>query len=199
MLKIDDVFTSVLAVDWLELDNDAIADYCKDKIYSSSWYKDDKETQSNWLDLSAPELKPLVDAVNDRINELHRRVGLSLHYCQKITEAWTNLDQCKAIREPHLHNDAVFSCVYYVKGDPDTSGVLEFMNPVMAKCLILQPKHIGEYNKFTIDRYGCPPEAGKLIIFPAYLYHYVNPPLPTNTSERISIAFNTQFEFLPDA
>jgi uncharacterized protein (TIGR02466 family) len=193
MLTIDDVFTSILAVDWLELDNDTIAEYCKSKIYSSIGYSENKKIQSSWLDLTAPELVPLADAVTDRINELHSRVGLSANYRQTISKAWANLNQCKSTQDPHCHYDSVFSCVYYVKGDPSTGGILEFMNPIQHKCLILHPDHIGEQNKFTIDQYGCAPEPGKLIIFPAYLYHYVSPSLPTNTSDRISIAFNTQF------
>jgi uncharacterized protein (TIGR02466 family) len=89
----------------------------------------------------------------------------------------------------------VFSCVYYVKGNKD-AGNIEIMSPISAKCHVIYPDHISTYNRFTSDRYWYDPEPGKLLIFPAWITHYVHPNI--SEDERISIAFNSKFEKIND-
>jgi uncharacterized protein (TIGR02466 family) len=192
-VKILDTFTSFIAIDHIDVDNLSLEKYCKDQIYNSEHYTTLKETQSNLLDLNSPELKDLITQIENKINRVHMQVGLSPEYSQKVSMAWTNLNDPKETRQPHHHAECVFSCVYYVKGN-DTSGDIEFMTPVVAKGHVFTPKHIAHYNKFTASEYHFSPAPGRLIIFPSWLYHYVNP--NKSNEERISIAFNTVFEKL---
>lgn len=99
--------------------------------------------------------------------------------------AWVNLLRDGGYNKIHNHPGAVWSAVYYVAAgvaDPSIpgNGVFEFMDP--------RPGNI-HGGKEVIQ-----PEAGLLMVFPAWLYHYVNP--FHGTGERISIAFNMTVEIV---
>ena len=87
--------------------------------------------------------------------------------------------------KPHNHPGAVWSAVYYVSSgdpypDPPDNGNFEFMDPRGGNL------HGGK----EIVR----PEPGLLMVFPAWLFHYVNP--YHGEGERISIAWNFNVEIL---
>lgn len=102
--------------------------------------------------------------------------------------AWVNLLRDGGYNKIHNHPGAVWSAVYYVAtGNPDPAipgnGSFEFMDP--------RPGNI-HGGKEVIQ-----PEPGLLMMFPAWLYHYVNP--YHGTGERISIAFNLTIEIMRNA
>ncbi len=102
--------------------------------------------------------------------------------------AWVNLLREGGYNKVHNHPGAVWSAVYYVSaGEPDPkipgNGNFEFMDP--------RPGNIHGGKEVL------PPEAGTLMVFPSWLYHYVNPYF--GKGERISIAFNMNVEILRDA
>jgi uncharacterized protein (TIGR02466 family) len=101
--------------------------------------------------------------------------------------AWATLCRAGAYHAPHSHPDSAWSGVYYV--DPGTasveeplSGVLEFLDPRAGVEAVTAPG----------DPYGEPyrvrPQAGLLVIFPSWLYHWVHP--YTGQTPRIAISFN---------
>jgi uncharacterized protein (TIGR02466 family) len=101
--------------------------------------------------------------------------------------AWVTVCRAGAYHAPHSHPDSAWSGVYYVDagtGDPDCplSGVLEFLDPRAGIEAVSAPG----------DPYGEPfrvrPEAGLLIIFPSWLYHWVHP--YTGQTPRIAVSFN---------
>ena len=97
--------------------------------------------------------------------------------------AWVNLLRGGGYNKVHNHPGAVWSAVYYVTdGEPDPAvpgnGLFEFMDP--------RPGNI--HGGKEVIR----PEPGLLMMFPSWLYHYVNP--HQGKSERISIAFNMNVE-----
>tara|TARA_B110000503_G_scaffold140356_1_gene231032 strand:- start:731 stop:1282 length:552 start_codon:yes stop_codon:yes gene_type:complete len=179
-----------MAIDYLDLDNSNLEDICKNQISKSKAFIDYNETQSEALDLTDVGLLELINVVEEKVNFLHKEVGLSLSYKQKINFAWANISNSRYTRQPHTHYECAFSCVYYVKGNKD-AGNIELMTPVAAKCHVVYPDHILNYNRFTSDRYWHEPIPGKLLIFPSWIPHYVHPNV--DESERISIAFNTRF------
>jgi hypothetical protein len=111
-------------------------------------------------------------------NAFHGRLALS---------GWTAICRAGAYHAPHSHPDSAWSGVYYV--DPGTdnpgqplSGVLEFLDPRSGVEAVTAPG----------DPYGEPfrirPEAGLLVIFPSWLYHWVHP--YTGRTPRITVSFN---------
>jgi uncharacterized protein (TIGR02466 family) len=101
--------------------------------------------------------------------------------------AWAAICRAGAYHAPHVHPDSAWSGVYYVDsgiGNPDSplSGVLEFLDPRAGAEVVTAPG----------DPYGEPrrvwPDAGLLVVFPSWLYHWVHP--YAGQHPRIAISFN---------
>jgi uncharacterized protein (TIGR02466 family) len=101
--------------------------------------------------------------------------------------AWTAICRTGAYHAPHVHPDSAWSGAYYVDpgaGRPDSplGGVLEFLDPRGGAEAVTAPG----------DPYGAPlrvqPEAGLLVVFPSWLYHWVHPYAGQTT--RIAVSFN---------
>ena len=181
------MFANPVLKDFLELDNDALEKFCIEKCTNSKKYQDQGIYQSDFLNLNDPALVELVTFIQNRMDMLHFNLGLSKNYQSKIYQGWTNLDNNLAIRIPHSHPEAAFACVYYVKGNSN-AGNLEFINPDLVPSRTILPEYIDNFNEFTSSTYTFNPAPGKLIIFPAWLFHYVSPGI--GNEDRISLAFN---------
>jgi uncharacterized protein (TIGR02466 family) len=99
--------------------------------------------------------------------------------------SWANVLRDGGYNKVHNHPGAVWSAVYYVASgdpypDPAGNGKFEFMDP--------RPGNVHGGKEIVT------PEPGLLMIFPAWLYHYVNP--YHGEGERISIAWNLSVEIL---
>lgn len=107
--------------------------------------------------------------------------------------AWINLCRDGGYNKIHNHPDCSWSGVYYVSlGEPDAAappdaGRIEFLDPRMGATDI-GLRGVDALPKLTVD-----PQPGLMVIFPAWLYHYVNP--FRGAGERISIAFNISLTF----
>lgn len=102
--------------------------------------------------------------------------------------AWINLCRDGGYNKIHNHPDCDWSGVYYVtlgEADPDAprdAGKIEFLDPRMGATDVT-PHGPTAFPKLVIE-----PQAGLMVIFPSWLYHYVNP--FRGRGERISVAFN---------
>jgi uncharacterized protein (TIGR02466 family) len=101
--------------------------------------------------------------------------------------AWATICRAGAYHAPHCHPDSAWSGVYYVDAgtehiDRPISGMLEFLDPRSGVEAVTAPG----------DPYGAPvrirPEAGLLVIFPSWLYHWVHP--YAGCTPRIAVSFN---------
>jgi len=101
--------------------------------------------------------------------------------------AWATTCRTGAYHAPHSHPDSAWCGVYYVDAgtaspDRPLSGVLEFLDPRAGVEAVSAPG----------DPYGEPfrvrPEAGLLLDFPSWLYHWVHP--YAGQSPRIAVSFN---------
>jgi hypothetical protein len=89
------------------------------------------------------------------------------------------------------HPDSAWSGLYYADAgtenqDRPLCGVLEFLDPRVGAEAVSAPE----------DLYGEPfrvrPQAGLLVVFPSWLYHWVHP--YTGERPRIAISFNAAVE-----
>jgi uncharacterized protein (TIGR02466 family) len=101
--------------------------------------------------------------------------------------AWATVCRAGAYHAPHSHPNSAWSGVYYVDGGAETpdrplSGMLEFLDPRAGVEAVSAPG----------DPYGEPfrvrPQAGLLVLFPSWLYHWVHP--YAGAPPRIAISFN---------
>jgi uncharacterized protein (TIGR02466 family) len=129
---------------------------------------------SNWMDWA---VKKMVDA----------SAGSGAFQGALAVTAWATVCRDGAYHAPHAHPDSAWSGVYYVDAgtintDRPLSGVLEFLDPRAGVDAVTAPG----------DPYGDPfrirPEAGLMVIFPSWLYHWVHP--YTGQAPRIAVSFN---------
>lgn len=101
--------------------------------------------------------------------------------------AWANVSRRGAYNKIHSHPGHGWSGTYYVDlghNDPGASdsGLIEFIDPRVGADMVEIPG--APFGR----KYRITPEPGMLLLFPAWLQHYVNP--FAGDGERISIAFN---------
>jgi len=189
-MVINKIFSSFITTEELNLNNDVLAGYCKDKIYSSKKYIENNQTQSDDFDLDYDKLKPihpLLDIIQERVNYLHKELGFSEHYEHKLCRMWANHNNSSATKQPHPHTDCTITGIYYVKGEEDTGDTV-FMNPIAALSYVMKREAIKDYTDFTSGEINIHPKEGLLVLFPAWLMHYV---MDNKTDkDRITIAFN---------
>jgi uncharacterized protein (TIGR02466 family) len=101
--------------------------------------------------------------------------------------AWATVCRAGSYHAPHSHPDSAWSGAYYVDAgtnNPDGSlgGVLEFLDPRAGVEAVTAPG----------DPYGEPvrirPEAGLLVVFPSWLFHWVHP--YAGRTPRVAVSFN---------
>ncbi len=104
-------------------------------------------------------------------------------------EGWINVLPPGGMNRPHDHQGAVWSGCYYIQtpvGGNDQSGLLEFIdNRTNARF------HSVDGAACFDNRFSIKPRPGMLVIFPAYLTHWVYP--NNSGKERLSVAFNAGF------
>ena len=104
------------------------------------------------------------------------------------------LKEYKDYNKSHVHPHCDWSGCYYVK-TPKNCGVLWFVDPRPVRHMIIEP-HLYD-NKEVFGRFhggtqfGVSPEVGRLVVFPSFLEHFVDPNESHET--RISISFNLKF------
>ena len=105
----------------------------------------------------------------------------------RLGNMWANINPPGGMNMPHLHPNALFSGVYYVKSQPQ-SGRLKIYDPrpgIQTNMPIRKPGNPGKdlWREAILE-----PVVGRIIMFPAWLWHSVE----ENTSNdiRISVSFN---------
>lgn len=110
---------------------------------------------------------------------------------------WLNVNYKGSFNPPHIHPGSTYSGVYYVQMPPN-AGKIHFLDPRPAhRCLAPEiDSKYGEnwfrtHNKYDSSVFSYEPVEGKVVVFPSWLMHYVDP----NPTEgvRISLAFNGEY------
>ena len=132
-----------------------------------------------------PQFKPLVDALYEMQNEIYKEEWLDRQ--PRLGNMWANINYPGGYNRPHVHPNCLFSGVYYVKSQPgagqlvvnDPRPGIQTMMPTRVKGQ--PPKHL--WREAHID-----PVPGRIIMFPAWLWHCVEP--NQSNDIRISVSFN---------
>ena len=117
-------------------------------------------------------------------------IGYLAGFCVQTT---TPKGQCSDTPSSHIHPDCLWSGVYYVK-TPANCGVIEFTDPRTPNLMrkgVFDPKKKRLRECWSSVKYN--PVAGKMLVFPAWLYHAVMPNMSTADGtdvDRVIISFN---------
>ncbi len=110
-----------------------------------------------------------------------------------ISNLWANISPKYAFNRVHTHPGTAWSGVYYVQGPAD-SGKIYFQDPrPQAQVYNISYDDFKNRKKETWTEVFYEPLEGRLILFPAWLQHEVQPNLcrlEGEAGERISISFN---------
>jgi uncharacterized protein (TIGR02466 family) len=100
---------------------------------------------------------------------------------------WANINYPGGYNRPHVHPNALFSGVYYVKANKN-SGVLVANDPRPGMQTMMPSRKPGKPPKHLWREIHLEPIPGRIIMFPAWLWHCVEP--NQSNDIRISISFN---------
>ena len=79
-----------------------------------------------------------------------------------------------------------FSCIHYLKYDPEVHQPVTFVDPLM----LIRSHSLEMDSNYYSERYSPEIREGSLLMFPSYLEHFVKKSDSTLDNPRISIAFN---------
>ncbi len=99
---------------------------------------------------------------------------------------WANINYPGCFNRPHLHPNALFSGVYWIKA-PEKSGNLMLYDPRPGVQMTM-PNRKKELPHELWREVHYKPVAGRCIMFPAWLWHEVKP--NESNDIRISVSFN---------
>ncbi len=120
----------------------------------------------------------------------------------EITTMWSISNPPGSSNRAHIHPGALWSGVYYVQA-PEGAGQIEFIDPRTVN-LMNYASYIPNSKRKTEcwTKVKVKPVAGKMLFFPSWLYHSVEPNLATaagRDGERVIISFNINQKAKPKA
>ena len=131
------------------------------------------------------EYKSLVDELFIFIKEIWKEEWLDRE--PVLGNMWANINYQGGYNKPHVHPNTLFSGVYYVKTPPNCGKLIcndprpgiQTMMPARVKGK--PPKHL--WRECHLDT-----QEGRIVIFPGWLWHSVEP--NQSNDIRISVSFN---------
>ena len=131
------------------------------------------------------EYKPLIDELFKMQFEIYQKEHLDRK--PRIGNMWANINPPGGSNQPHIHPNALFSGVYYVKSNLK-AGPLKIMDPRPGVQLNMPSRKPGDPGRDLWREAHLEPITGRIIMFPAWLWHSVEP--NQSNDLRISVSFN---------
>lgn len=136
-------------------------------------------------------LQHITTGVRDTVESLARERSQTLPAMRIGAHAWAMVMRNGDYTIPHDHSDVHWGTVYYADpGDAD-----EAVHPTSGLLALVDPRHGGRPMpglELLGATFTVPPRAGRLVVFPGWLRHYVHPYL--GRRPRVSISCNLVFE-----
>jgi uncharacterized protein (TIGR02466 family) len=137
--------------------------------------------------------EPLMKEINKALSRISQELSFAKDQVLKVTSMWSIINPPGNGNRAHVHPGSLLSGVYYVQA-PENAGKIEFIDP--RTVIIMNPPKYETKKKRPREcwnKVNFKPVAGRMIIFPAWLYHGVD----TNMSkekgragDRIIVSFN---------
>jgi uncharacterized protein (TIGR02466 family) len=140
-----------------------------------------------------PEYAELLSHVDSATGRMSKELGYATDHVLKVTTMWSIINPPGNGNRAHVHPGCLWSGVYYVQA-PQGAGEIEFIDPrtvlIMNQAKFI-PKKKRPRDCWTKVNYK--PTSGRMLIFPAWLYHGVDPNMAKETgrkADRIIVSFN---------
>ena len=158
-----------------------------------AWSKQDKgvkktnvnawHSETNMHEL--PQFKSLVDELFKMQFEVFKEEWLDRE--PKLGNMWANINPPGGYNRPHIHANSLFSGVYYIKA-PANSGKLVCNDPRPGVQTVMPTRKKGQPPKHLWREVHLEPKVNRIIMFPSWLWHCVEP--NESNDIRISVSFN---------
>lgn len=190
-MSVEIAFSVPLFIEKLSIDNSKIKKFAYDlrnrfegvkRSNSGGWHSED-------LDIYSSELSEITTSITEQGNVFFKDLGYDTQYDLCIQSLWININSFGDNNVVHSHLPSFFSGVYYIDCD-EKAGNIVFNNPNQSH---LTPNIIKHQTTATAPVLEIIPEVSKLIIFPSWLWHYVEPSKSNN--DRISLSFNLNVRY----
>jgi uncharacterized protein (TIGR02466 family) len=134
---------------------------------------------------SKPEYQHLVNEIKIMCKDVFKEEWLDRE--PVLGNMWANINPKDGLNQPHIHPNSLFSGVYYVKSNPK-AGRLKIYDPRPGAQIVMPIRKEGQPPKHLWRDINIDPFPGRIIMFPAWLWHAVE----ANQSDelRISVSFN---------
>ena len=131
------------------------------------------------------EYDPLTNELFAMQSEIYKKEKLTMK--PVLGNMWANINYPGCFNRPHLHPNALFSGVYWIKA-PEKSGNLMLYDPRPGVQMTMPSRKEGKLPPELWREVHYKPKAGTVVMFPAWLWHEVKPNESNDT--RISVSFN---------
>jgi uncharacterized protein (TIGR02466 family) len=135
----------------------------------------------------------LTTLIGNATKKISTDQGFHEKYQFKIGTMWSIINPPGSANRAHVHPGCLMSGVYYIQA-PEGAGNIEFIEPRTVH-LMNQPKFQSNSKRakenWTKVRFD--PVPGRMIIFPSWLYHAVDPNTskePGEKANRVIVSFN---------
>ena len=165
-----------------ELERDIVAWSKQDKgivrTNVQGWHSD-----TNMSEL--PEYQKLVRM----LYECQKTIYEQEHYESEpfLGNMWANINPPGGMNRAHQHPNSLWSGVYWIK-TPKDCGDLKIDDPRSSAAMCRPRQKEGEKPLRLLREYGYTPKEGRVIMFPSWLMHCVEP--NESNDIRISVSFN---------
>ena len=140
--------------------------------------------QSSSIFNPSEDIIPVLDEITSALTVIYSSMGIRTK--PNLKGYWMNINNRYSSNNSHSHAGCYYSAVLYIQ-TPDNCGNLVFERDDSLSHYIYDTD-LTENNFVT---YSIKPTVGEVIIFPAYLRHFVEQNLTEDKDDRrISIAFN---------
>jgi uncharacterized protein (TIGR02466 family) len=157
----------------------------------------------NLLTHQHPAIQWLRDCINKTVIEYFDHVGMGYTINWNL-QGWANVNRLGDYHDPHNHPHSYLSGTYYVSV-PDSDPAIGTRRDVRSGCITFyDPRTAANMNAIRRDpnieaEFTVKPRGGLILLWPAFLTHFVHPNLCDEP--RISISFNVVLkwsdEYLP--
>lgn len=153
---------------------------------AGSWHSDINMHQQ-------AQFNELTNAILEMAQSVFDQQLYHTDYQPVIDSMWANINPRNGYNRSHSHPDTLWSGVYYVQA-PDHCGRLSFSDPrLQARVITPILSTAAAHNLNSWPEVYFEAVAGRLILFPGWLVHEVEPnlsDLPGDTGNRVSVSFN---------